>query len=396
MTGARTLTDASAVTAQAVRPGSVLSSAELGPGPLPEPRGTLSAFVTGILRTPVAAVRHPPAADDDALLGEDAALSLYCLYELHYRGFAGVTDGWEWEPSLLHLRRDLEGALLAALHREIAAADLPVSPDRPTAATVRPTTTPATGSVVGSTAGPVTGSAAAETAQWVAESLRQLVDAPGGPSVSGFLAQQGTLEHFREFAIHRSLLQLKEADPHTWALPRLSGAAKAALVEIQADEYGDGVERDMHQTLFGTTMRALGLDPSYGAYLDRVPAATIATVNLPSYLGLHRAHRAALVGHLAVFEMTSVGPMSAYSAALRRLGLPAPARLFFDTHVVADAHHQYVAADSLAGGLVRAEPHLADDLLFGARAAMALEARAARRVLADWDAGRSALRPPAP
>ncbi|MCM3886966.1 iron-containing redox enzyme family protein [Frankia sp. R82] len=345
--------------------------AELLPGPLPTPRGSLSDYLNTVLRRPPHPLSHPPAPDDDALFGEDASLALYCLYELHYRGFRQVSDGWEWEPSLLGVRRDLEDAFAARLRQEIAAGqDGRSGPPGP--------------------AGPAGADGAG-----IGAALWELVEAPGGPSLSRYLAERGTLEQFREFAIHRSLLQLKEADPHTWALPRLTGAAKAALVQIQADEYGDGIERAMHQTLFGLTLRGLGLDPSYGAYLDRVPATTIATVNLPSYLGLHRAHRAALVGHLAVFEMTSVGPMSAYSAALRRHGLPAPARLFFDAHVVADAHHQTLAADALAGGLIRAEPHLADDLLFGARAAITLEDQAAREIHAAWAAGRSSLHPPA-
>ena len=39
----------------------------------------------------------PPVADP--LSDDDAALALYVLYELHYRGFEGVDEGWEWEPS---------------------------------------------------------------------------------------------------------------------------------------------------------------------------------------------------------------------------------------------------------------------------------------------------------
>ena len=98
----------------------------------------------------------------------------------------------------------------------------------------------------------------------------------------------------REFAIHRSLYQRKEADPHTFAIPRVSGPAKAALVEIQFDEYGSGVLEDMHSELFADTMRALDLDPTYGAYLDVVPAVTLATTNLVSMFGLHRRWRGAL------------------------------------------------------------------------------------------------------
>ena len=49
------------------------------------------------------------------------------------------------------------------------------------------------------------------------------------------------------------------------------GAPKAALVEIQADEYGGGRPERMHARLFADAMDALGLDARYGAYLDRDP-----------------------------------------------------------------------------------------------------------------------------
>ena len=116
----------------------------------------------------------------------------------------------------------------------------------------------------------------------------------------------------RERAKHRSAYQLKEADPHTWAIPRISGQAKATMVEIQVDEYGNGNGSRMHSALFAETMTALGLDPRPNRYLNELPGFTLATVNLISFLALHRRLRGALVGHLALFEMTSVGPMGRY------------------------------------------------------------------------------------
>ena len=71
--------------------------------------------------------------------------------------------------------------------------------------------------------------------------------------------------------VHRSAYQLKEADPHSWALPRLWGRPKAAMVEVQADEYGNGREQDIHAELFARAMEAVGLDGTYGAYLDQIP-----------------------------------------------------------------------------------------------------------------------------
>ncbi|MDK0748951.1 iron-containing redox enzyme family protein, partial [Clostridium perfringens] len=93
----------------------------------------------------------------------------------------------------------------------------------------------------------------------------------------------------------------------------------------------------------GLTLSELGLDPSYHAYLPVVPGWTLAGVNAVSLFGLHRRWLGAAVGHLAMFEMTSVEPMGASAAALRRLGFGSDARHFYAVHVVADAHHQHVA-----------------------------------------------------
>jgi hypothetical protein len=335
-----------------MRYGTVLSPEELEAAGPPGPRGPLTAFLLDHLARPPHRLPAGPRPADDPLYGDDAALALYVLYELHYRGFAGVDDGWEWEPSLLAFRRRLERGFEARVLEE-------AGPGRP-----------------------VTDVAAA---------LYEITGSAGGPSLSGFVAERGTLAQVREFAIHRSAYQLKEADPHSWAIPRLAGAAKAAMVEIQADEYGDGVERDMHQTLFGVTMRALGLDVRYGAYVDLLPGATLATVNLVSFFGLHRRWRGALVGHLAVFEMTSVEPMGRYSLAMRRLGFGPVARHFYEVHVVADAHHEQVAAHRLAAGLAAQDPRLGADVLLGARAITAVEGAFSGNLLAAWTAGRTAL-----
>jgi hypothetical protein len=138
-------------------------------------------------------------------------------------------------------------------------------------------------------------------------------------------------------------------------------------------------------------MRALDLDPTYGAYLDAVPGPTLATVNLISLFGRQRRLRGALVGHLALFEMTSVGPMGRYVAGMRRLGLD-DAAPFYDIHVDADAHHEVVAGRDLAQGLADDEPDLAAEILFGARALMAVEGRFSSMVLDAWQRGEGSLR----
>jgi hypothetical protein len=202
---------------------------------------------------------------------------------------------------------------------------------------------------------------------------------------------QGTLEQLREQVVHRSAYQLKEADPHSWAIPRLTPGPKAALLEVQADEYGGGDPARMHSVLFAKTMAALGLDPAYGAYLDQLPAVTLATVNLMSGFGLHRRRRGALVGHLAGFEMTSSIPNRRYGNGLRRLGFGREATHFYDEHVEADAVHENIAAWDLAGGLAADEPEVAADILFGARALLQVEARWASHLMDSWERGETSL-----
>jgi hypothetical protein len=322
----------------------------------PTPRGPVSAELLDRLHGPVGPVCISASWSPDPLVDEDLQLALTVCYELHYRGVHGVDDRWEWEPSLLALRRELEDVLEAALRREV---DVPQPAD----------------------------------ASAIPAALRMIAASEQGPSLSKHLARRGTVEQFREFVAHRSIYQLKEADPHSWAIPRLHGAPKAALVEIQSDEYGDGRPERMHAALFAKAMRGLGLDDGYGAYIDHVPAITLATVNLMSLFGLHRRLRGAIVGHLALFEMTSAVPNRRYGDALRRLRIADEDVVdFFDEHVEADAVHESVAAVDLAGGLARCEPQLADQILFGACALLHVERRWSEHLLGCWERDEVSLR----
>jgi hypothetical protein len=225
----------------------------------------------------------------------------------------------------------------------------------------------------------------------VPETIFELVADDPDSGLSRFLASSADLEQFREFLCHRSAYQLKEADPHTFGIPRIRGAAKAAMVEIQADEYGGGDPARMHSTLFARTMRCLNLDTSYGAYVPDLPATTLATVNLISLFGLRRRWRGALVGHLAAFEVGSPEPNRRYANGLRRLGFGPSATEFFDEHVEADSVHENLAAYDLAGGLARDEPALVEDILFGVRSLLHCERRFAAHLLDRWREGTSSL-----
>ena len=328
---------------------------------LPQPRGPLSERVLGALASrprsggePLVGRRAVVAADP---WGEDVQIALHALLEVGYRGFAGVDPAWETAPSAVLAVNRLEDLFLGAVTAEVG----PVTADGP-------------------------------------DQVRAALDAIAhgdGPSLSAWVEERGTIHHLREFAVHRSAYQLKEADPHTQALLRLpAGRAKSAFVEIQADEYGNGRPGRTHQELFAATMRRLGLDDRYGAYVDHLPAVTLATGNLLSLFGRSRRWLGACVGHLAIFEMTSVGPMARYARAMRRVTGSEDGAEFYDVHVVADQHHQELALDDMAVPFVTEEPSLAADVVFGARAVTLVEGRLTSHLLDRWATNRTSLRRP--
>ncbi|MEU4650037.1 iron-containing redox enzyme family protein [Nocardia fluminea] len=316
---------------------------------LPRPRGELSAAVTELLtRTPGSVV---PAAGRLDPYGEDLLLTLHTCYELHYQGFEGVDEDWEWDPDLLRLRRDLENQLLAALRDDVAGGD-----------------------------------------DVDAELDRLLEPTRDTDGIAGFLAERGTADQLREYFVHRSIYHHIEADPYAWVIPRLRGQVKASLVAVEFDEYGGGRGERVHARLFADLLSGADLDPGYLHYLDTVPAPMLALVDMMSLFGLHRSLRGALVGHFATVEITS-SPASRRLAELARTLLPHPAcEHFYTEHVEADAVHEQVLRRDVVAGLLAAEPGEAASIVFGIQATNLLEDRFAEHVLGCWNENRSSLR----
>ena len=329
---------------------------------LPTPRGPISQAVVAVLASGADCANPEVTLAVDAGVvdaadpyGDDLHLALHVCYELHYRGFAGVDAEWEWNPALLTLRAQLERVFRAAV-----VADTAVAPD------------------VG-------------VAEVEAEMDALSTEPMDGEGPSWFLRQEGTWEQMREMFALRSIYHLKEADPHAWAIPRLSGQAKASFVAVEFDEFGGGRGDRVHQQLFADLMRAADLDTTYLGYLDRAPAAALVPVNLMTMFGLHRASRGATVGHLAATEITSSPGSRRLAEALQRLDAPRDCAAFYLEHVEADAVHEQVLRTDVVGDLVAREPATAPDVLFGMRAFGLVEDRLADHMMQSWLAGRAAI-----
>ncbi|WP_169316298.1 iron-containing redox enzyme family protein [Mobilicoccus pelagius] len=292
-----------------------------------------------------------PTVPDAVLDDEDCQLALWMLFELHFRGFDDADTDLEWDPDLIALRGDLE----ARMEAELRAA----------------------------TRGVVDG---APDSGDLAEDLFAFIGADDAPSVASYLHRHATAEQVREYLRDKSVYALKESDAHSFVLGRLDGPAKAALAEIQYDEYGSGRPESLHSTLYAQTLEAAGLDPTYGAYLHEMPVETLAVNNLHPLLAMRRRLRGASMGQMATFEATSSSPCRRIAAGIERVGLPAEAAVYFHEHVEADAVHEQVALRDVCAGLVQADPSLREDVLFGAAACLHLDGVWARRILARWGA----------
>ncbi|MCD2497016.1 iron-containing redox enzyme family protein [Microbacterium nymphoidis] len=325
-------------------------------------RGPLSEAVIGHLSGAgsadlTALARDALGASADVLHDDDIQLALFSLYASAYGSVGAFDPRLEWDVHAIAARSAIEEEFERAIRGVV---DVPPLPER--------------------------------TPDAIARALFHLTSADDGPSLSRFVARKATTAQLREFLMQRSVYTLREADPHSWAIPRLHGRAKAALVEIQSDEYGGGRPDRVHAAIFAASMRGAGLDDTYGAYVDDVPAIILASHNMMSMFGLNRRLIGAIVGHLAAFEMTSSIPNRLYGDGFRRLGYGPDVTDYFDEHVEADAVHEQIAARDLAGSLGEDRPDLLPDIMFGAAACLALDGMVAAHMLERWSADESSLR----
>lgn len=310
----------------------------------PKGRGPLSEAVLEAMRTGATSALGQAPRPESA---EDGQLALWVLYEQHYRGFEDVAEELEWDPRLISVRRALEDEFERTLR---ARAPQPPEPGV------------------------------------FEERFFAFVAGHDGPSLAAHVQRSATAEQVRELLRHRSIYHLKESDHTTWVVPRLPDAVKAAVMEVQFDEYGGGDPNRLHAQMFSRGLEASGLRSAYGAYIDQAPLQILEQNNAMSLFGLNRRLRAASLGFLAAFEATSSAPSRRMAQGLNRLGFPAPMIDYYTEHVEADAVHEQLAVRTICGALLEREPDLHDDIYLGAWTSMDLEDRYAERMLDQWAA----------
>ena len=290
----------------------------------------------------------------DALAGEEVPLALYCLYELHYRGFAGVSDDWEWDATCLELRRRLERASLRELRYEVF---LSYGIEKMHAADVLMELSTLTNDTARLRSALMTTDATDAQTQELTL-LRSFLPTDSSAVPTGSVAHQRN--------------QATAGERHTTSRPLIHPSWAPAGAE-----------------LFGAVSEEHLLGSGKVENLELVPSATLSNLNVARMFILHRRWRAALAGHVTqqiLHAEAHTGDLASYESE----GGVTDRHRWAKVHVDAVAH--VAVLDQLIGGVLADEPALSDDVVFGARAYAYLETTFVTRVLSAWVNGRSSLR----
>ena len=116
---------------------------------------------------------------------------------------------------------------------------------------------------------------------------------------------------------------------------RLPQRAKLELARNYWDEMGRGKPKGMHGPLLETLAVRLGLKP----HPETTVWESLALANTMAGLAANRRYAFHSVGALGVIEMTAPARAAAVATGLKRLGVPASDRHYFDLHSILDVKH---------------------------------------------------------
>ena len=98
---------------------------------------------------------------------------------------------------------------------------------------------------------------------------------------------------------------------------------------------GRGKPKGMHGPLLETLAARLGLEPR----VETTVWEALALANTMAGLAANRRYAFHSIGALGVIEMTAPSASAAVAAGLKRLGVPADERHYFDLHSILDVKH---------------------------------------------------------
>jgi hypothetical protein len=125
---------------------------------------------------------------------------------------------------------------------------------------------------------------------------------------------------------------------------------------------GRGNPKGMHGPMLDVLAKSLKLTPTVQTTLPE----SLALANTMAGLACNRRYAFHSVGAMGVIEQTAPGRSKLVAAGLKRLGVKAEDRHYFDLHAVLDIKHSEAWNAEAAAPLVESRPELATALAEGA------------------------------
>lgn len=177
-----------------------------------------------------------------------------------------------------------------------------------------------------------------------------------------WLAESATMDEFRWFLTQEVAGEAGFEDLTALTQVRLEQQPKLELARNYWDEMGRGNPKGMHGPMLEALSHSLGLAPS----VETTVWESLALANTMSGLAGSRRYAYQSVGALGVIEQTAPGRAALVAQGLKRLGVPAGDRHYFDLHSILDIKHS-IAWNAEAGWpLVAMNPDYAPALAEGA------------------------------
>jgi hypothetical protein len=156
---------------------------------------------------------------------------------------------------------------------------------------------------------------------------------------------------------------------------RLPKRAKLELARNYWDEMGRGNMKGMHGPMLETLSNALRLRPC----MEETVWESLALANTMAGLAGNRCYAYHAVGALGAIELTAPGRSAHVAAGLRRLGVRADDRHYFDLHAVLDVKHSLAWNEEAIVPLVAEDPRIATAIAEGALMRLTCGARCFER-----------------
>jgi hypothetical protein len=177
-----------------------------------------------------------------------------------------------------------------------------------------------------------------------------------------WLAGEATLADMHWFLTQEAAGEAGFDDLVAYAQVKLPAQAKLECARNYWDEMGHGKESAMHGQMLDRVVQDLALKPS----IETTVWESLALSNTMLGLAMNRRYAYHALGALGAIELTAPGRVANVSAGMKRLGLPARTRAYFDLHAALDVSHARAWIREIIRPLADADPECARFMAEGA------------------------------